>query len=52
MTSNDLVKAVRKNYIINLNTMLKENEETLRKRPVMLSFEKPSIIKQHIRYEY
>jgi hypothetical protein len=36
------VVATRKNYIVHFNTMLQENEETLHKRPVMLSFEKPS----------
>ena len=34
------IVASRKHYIIHFNTMLQENEETLHKRPVMLSFEK------------
>jgi hypothetical protein len=36
------IVASRKHYIIHFNTMLQENEETLHKRPIMLSFEKPA----------
>ena len=36
------IVASRKHYIIHFNTMLQENEETLHKRPIMLSFEKPT----------
>lgn len=35
------IVASRKHYIIHFNTMVQENEETMHKRPVMLSFEKP-----------
>ena len=33
------IVASRKHYIIHFNLMLQENEETLHKRPIMLSFE-------------
>ena len=36
------IVASRKHYVIHFNTMLQENEETLHKRPIMLSFEKPA----------
>ena len=39
--TNVKIVASRKHYIIHFNTMIQENEETLHKRPVMLSFEKP-----------
>ena len=45
--TNVKIVASRKHYIIHFNTMIQENEETLHKRPVMLSFEKPPIITQN-----
>ena len=38
------IVASRKHYVIHFNTMLQENEETLHKRPIMLSFEKPTVV--------
>ena len=38
--TNVKIVASRKHYIIHFNTMLQENEETLHKRPIMLTFEK------------
>ena len=38
--TNVKIVAPRKHYVIHFNTMLQENEETMHKRPIMLSFEK------------
>ena len=45
--TNVRIVASRKHYIIHFNTMLQENEETLNKRPVMLSFETRYYIGSH-----